>query len=403
MLPRFKPTIGWQEFAAAIRLPRKNDVEIFETAFAKKMGHKHAIAFPYGRTGLIILLEALGIKGKEIICPAYTCIVVANAIVHSGNTPVFIDCEENGFNMDLELALEAINENTGAIIATSLFGHPVDLDKLDSIRQRHKNLKIIQDCAHSFTAEWRGRPVQNDGVAALYGLSISKLITSVLGGMVATDDDLLAERIRSLRKKQLRPATIFKSVKRFFYLLSIYVLFFKPIYRIIFRMGNLEIIQRFFMDSESSAIVMPGDLMESMCGLEARVGLIQLKKFDGILRNRKSLAQLYHEDLSGTPFIRLPHKMDGATYSHYVVRVSSPDPLIAHAEKQGVELGRFIEYTIDELESYQPYKYFGNKVSQTYSVSVINLPIGQYVDEISARTVCRLIMEVYGNIDENDD
>ena len=76
MIPRLKPTIGLTELLAALRPPHKDDVERFEQSFAKLMGQKYAFAFPYGRTGLMFLLEALGLEGKEIICPAYTCVVV---------------------------------------------------------------------------------------------------------------------------------------------------------------------------------------------------------------------------------------------------------------------------------------------------------------------------------------
>ena len=135
MIPRLKPTIGIKELVAALRPARMDDVERFEQDFASLMGQKYALAFPYGRTGMMLLFEALGFKEKEIICPAYTCVVVPHSIVYSGNTPIFVDCEQGGFNMDLGEAEKAITEKTGAIIATSLFGYPVDLDKLDALKK----------------------------------------------------------------------------------------------------------------------------------------------------------------------------------------------------------------------------------------------------------------------------
>jgi dTDP-4-amino-4,6-dideoxygalactose transaminase len=201
MIPRFRPELGLAEVLAALRPSSVEDVARFETAFATEMGQRHAIAFPYGRTGLMLLLEALGLSGKEIICPAYTCVVVPHAIVKSGNRPLFVDSRESDCNMDLDLAEAAIGPNTGALIATSIFGHPVDLDRLDVITARHPNLVIIQDCAHSYAAEWRGRPVQQAGRASIFGINISKTATSIFGGMVTTDDADLATRLRELRKK----------------------------------------------------------------------------------------------------------------------------------------------------------------------------------------------------------
>ena len=181
MIPRFKPSLGWREFLAIALPTRRDDVQSFEQSFASLMGQKHAIACPYGRTGLWLLLQALGLSGKEIICPAYTCVVVPHAIVHSGNEPVFIDSQEFDFNMNLALVRDAINEKTGAIVATSIFGYPVDLDKLNRLRREFPQVRIIQDCAHSFGAEWNGQPVQRAGDAAIFGLNISKLITSIFG------------------------------------------------------------------------------------------------------------------------------------------------------------------------------------------------------------------------------
>ena len=128
MIPRLKPTLGWGELAALFTPAQTGEIERFEQSFAKLMGQNHAIAFPYGRTGLLLLLEAFNLKEQEVICPAYTCVVVPHAIVTSGNEPVFVDSQEEDFNMNLDLVPQAITEKTGAIVATSIFGYPVDLN-----------------------------------------------------------------------------------------------------------------------------------------------------------------------------------------------------------------------------------------------------------------------------------
>ena len=108
MIPRLKPRLGLRELLAALLPPRRGEVARFEADFAAHMGQRHAVAFPYGRTGLALLLEALGFKGREVICPAYTCVVVPHAVVVSGNEPVFVDSRPDDFNMDLGLAERAI-------------------------------------------------------------------------------------------------------------------------------------------------------------------------------------------------------------------------------------------------------------------------------------------------------
>src|SRR5262245_19984740 len=104
MILRLKPYLGSEELAAIFHMDSPDEVRRCETSFAGKMGQKHALAFPYGRTGLMLLLQALGLRDKEVICPAYTCVVVSHAIVKSKNEPIFVDSSELDFNMNLELA-----------------------------------------------------------------------------------------------------------------------------------------------------------------------------------------------------------------------------------------------------------------------------------------------------------
>lgn len=353
MIPRLKPALSWREVFAALTPPRSADVERFEAAFAQEMGQRHAIAFPYGRTGLLLLLEAMGLKGREILCPAYTCVVVPHAVVVSGNEPVFVDSQDHDFNMDLGLAEKLISANTGAILATSIFGYPVDLDRLDAIRRRHPQVKIIQDCAHSFAAEWNGRPVQQAGDAAIYGLNISKLMTSIFGGMVTTDNDALAARVRALRDERLRPATLAKSVRRILYLLAVYPAFWGPIYALVNRLERSGLLDRFVRYYDEAKIDMPPDYLERMTRVEARVGLAQTKKYRRIVAARQQIASLYDEQLRDSEQLRLPPIVEGATYSHYVPRVENREAVVADALGRGVQLGILIDYSVPEMPGYR--------------------------------------------------
>ena len=99
MIPKLKPDLSWREISTLFKCNQEEDVTNFERAFAKLMDQRHGIFFPYGRTAQFVLLKALGIHGKEVICPAYTCVVVPHAIVTGGNEPVFVDCLPDSFNM----------------------------------------------------------------------------------------------------------------------------------------------------------------------------------------------------------------------------------------------------------------------------------------------------------------
>ena len=133
MIPRLKPYYNYEELVAALSFFRENSVSEFEKEFATKLNSEYALAFAYGRSALYAILKSLNISNQEIILPAYTCVVVANAIVHSGNIPRFVDISLDDYNMNLDLLEQNITEKTGAIIATHLFGYPLNVDLLNEI------------------------------------------------------------------------------------------------------------------------------------------------------------------------------------------------------------------------------------------------------------------------------
>lgn len=374
MIPRLKPTIGLKEFLAAVQPPRKDDVMRFERSFAELMGQKYALAFPYGRTGLMFLLEALGLEGKEIICPAYTCVVVPHAIMYSSNKPVFIDCEADGFNMDLNIAEQAINEKTGAIIATSLFGYPVNLDQLYEIRKRHPHIFIIQDCAHSFAAKWNGKPVQKEGIAAIFGLNISKILNSIFGGMITTDNEDIYQKLKTIRDQKLNKPNWNKSFRRILYFLAVYPAFWGPVYGLINRMERSGLLNYFVRYYDESEIDMPVDYMEGMCGVEARVGKANIDRYEMIINNRRKVAKYYFKHLGDKSDFKLPPEIEGATYSHYVVQVADREKWLKRAIRRGIQLGWLIEYNIPEMVPYGQSKREDSPFAAYYARTTINLP-----------------------------
>ena len=141
MIPRFKPQYDITDWVAALK-PTSGNITRYEKEFASKFGRNYGVMFSHGRTGIYALLNVWGLKEAEIICPAYTCVVVPNAIVLSGNIPVFVDCEENGFNMDLAGIRKAITHKTRVIIPTHLFGYPMDVEAVLRLPlEREKNLR----------------------------------------------------------------------------------------------------------------------------------------------------------------------------------------------------------------------------------------------------------------------
>lgn len=383
VIPRLKPYLGRDEMAALGAGGAGTGVPAFETEFARRFDAADAIAFPYGRSALWAFLQAVGLRDAEVIQPAYTCVVVAHATVLSGNVPRFVDVSATDYNMDLAEVEAAITPRTGAIVATHLFGYPLDLDRLDAtVRAAEKRygrkIWVVQDCAHAFGARWRGQLVCAAGDVALFGLNISKLITSIFGGMITTGNRDLAARLRAWRDAHFRRPSAVKAIARRLYLAAVFLAFTDPVY------GATDWLQRStrLLDRWTKAyhlddrIRFPPDHLQAMCGAEARVGLAQLAKYDDIVRRRQECARHYDAALAALPGVALPPIVEGATYSHYVVRVASRAAFLSVARSRGVQLGDLIQYSVPDLAGYRAYGQAGRfPVSLMCSRDTINLPV----------------------------
>ncbi len=380
MIPRFRARIGVRELLSALAITDRGAVSRYEAVFAEMAGQRYAIAFPYGRTALVLLFEALGLFRRKVVVPAYTCVVVPHAVLYASNQPVFVDSQEEDANMDLDLAEQFVAAGASSLVATSIFGHPVDLDRLDALQRKHPDLLVIQDCAHSWFAEWHGRPVQRHGIAAVYGSNISKLCTSIFGGMVTTDNDELARRLRSLRDRRLRASGAVRSLRHLAYLYASTIAFSPVMYGAVIRLQQSGLLDRFVRYYDEGQIDMPADWLEGMSASAARTGIEQLHRWPEIVDTRRNAARFLRERFKDVPGLRLPPDRPGATWSHFAVRHERRDELAAYLLKQGVETGRIVDYVIPEFPAYRalacnstPEARF--PVATTWRDEVLNLPV----------------------------
>lgn len=394
MIPRFRPPLGWREFAAALDHRGPDDIAAFERAFAAAVGQSEAIAFPYGRTAQLALLNALDVKGREIICPAYTCVVVPHAIHFAGARPLFIDSGADA-NMDLDAAEAAITERTAALIATSIFGNPVDLDRLAALQTRHPHVVILQDCAHSFTAEWNGRRVNRAGRAAFFGLNVSKILTSIFGGAATTDDPDLAARLRAERDRLLRPAPAAKSASRLVYMTAVSAAFSPPLFGLTEGLRASGFLDALSVYYDPARIDMPDDYLDAMTPLEARVGAAQAKRLDDFIVARRAYAEFYHRALSDVEGLAFVPSARGATYSHVAARVADRPAVMAACARAGVQLGEIIEYSCPEMPVYAADAgAFAWPIAGALARQTINLPIASRFHENRARKAADVLRRV---------
>ena len=169
--------------------------EQFEATFAADCGVAHCFAVANGTVSLELILRGFGIgKGDEVILPPYTFIATLSSVVFAGATPVLADIDDSNYLISPASVEEKITDKTRAIVAVAVGGCPPDLDALEEIAQRH-NVKLIVDAAQGVGAEWKGKNLCAYGDAASISCQNSKNLTSGEGGIITTNDDVLAKKL----------------------------------------------------------------------------------------------------------------------------------------------------------------------------------------------------------------
>jgi len=380
LVPRLKPRYGFREWLAAINVFQRRSIEKYEQVFADKFGCEHGIMFSHGRTGLYALMKVWGLDNTEIICPAYTCVVVPNAVVLSGNKPVFVDCEEGSFNMSIQGVEAAITENTRVIVATHLFGYPMDIDAVQAIadkaseQYRHK-VYVVQDCAHSYGATWNGRLVTEAGDAAIFGSNVSKIINSVFGGIVTTNSRDTYLKLLSWREKECINKRVVKSLKRVLYFIAVNVAFTPIVYTLVNWLERKGLLDKFVKYYEDGVIDFPGDWDQLPVPIEARIGLAQLKSYEQIIEDRTTWARAIIDSFKENEDVSFIDDMDGATYSHLVGVVEDRVGWVEYYGEKSIQMGILIEYSIPSMSAYKKYRTTDTPFSNFYAEHCINFPL----------------------------
>jgi perosamine synthetase len=209
-IPIAAPQMGDEERSAVLavldsgQLAQGPIVEAFEEEFARWCGVRHAVAVNSGTAALHLLLLAHGIKeGDEVITPAFTFIASGNVALYVGARPVFADIELETYCLDPTLVEAAITPRTRAIMPVDLYGHPAAMDDLRQIAER-RGLIVIEDACQAHGAQIRGKKTGALGADATFSFYPTKNMTTAEGGMVTTDDDGIADKVRVLRQHGAR-------------------------------------------------------------------------------------------------------------------------------------------------------------------------------------------------------
>jgi len=295
------PLIGEAEIAEVVDCLRSGwigtgpKVNRFERMLEEYIGASHVRCVSSCTAALLLALRITGVgPGDEVIVPAMTFAATANAVEQSGAETVLVDCEPVSGLIDLEAAEAAITPRTKAILPVHLAGRPVDMDRVNALRDRH-GITIVEDAAHALGAEWRGRRIGRHGNLTVFSFYVTKNITTIEGGCLATEDVEIADRVERLALHGL----------------------------------SLGAWQR-YSDAgfKNYEVVEPGFKL-NMTDVQASLGLHQLPQLDEWIEQRAAGWALYDEALAGLPLTTpLPPAPDTRHARHlYQVLVTDEAPI----------------------------------------------------------------------------
>ena len=388
MIPYYRPYYNRAELLAAL-WPGAGRSE-FESAFATRVGARYGIAFAYGRSGVIASLKALGLTSAEVILPAYTCAVMAEAVVASGNRPAFVDINLGDYNIDISALKRALTPQTRVVVAIHLYGYPVDVDAI-RVTVGDERVIILEDSAQGLLTFSPGANGLR-GDLGLFSFGPNKPISTIQGGVVVTNSPDLYERIRAYRDKEMNQSSSIAWAKRWARLLVSYLVFRTWAHGLWYR---AKLTLSTLLQLNLSPETVPRDAATAYADFQARIGFVQLSKLDVMLARRRTLAELYSRELRDVPGICPAPLVDGATYSRYTLRISRRDE--TDFEKRmancGIAVDRSYDYALPYLEQYRPFARGAYPRAAQAAREVINLPCYPDLQEAQARYIAACVRD----------
>lgn len=347
----------WDDLNAAIQSVLKSgqfimgpEVKAFEREVAAYLGVKHAIGVNSGTDALVIGLRALGIgPGDEVVTTPFTFFATAEAISTVGAKPVFADIDDASFNLNPGKIEAAITAKTKAIMPVHLYGNPCAMDEIMTLAAAH-GLKVIEDCAQSFGARYQGKHTGTLGDAGAYSFFPSKNLGAYGdGGLIATNDDQVAETARMLRVHGARK-----------------------------KYHNEVLGYNSRLDS-----------------LQAAILRVKLPHIDAWNEGRREVAQRYKELLKAVPGVIPPEVNDGHVFHQYTIRLTEADrdQVQTKLKAQGIETMVYYPIPQDKLPIYAG-QYPANPISDKLARQVLSLPIWPSLGPSVQARVARALVEV---------
>jgi perosamine synthetase len=332
-------------------------IEKFQNAFQTYMGGGLALSTSSGTTALHLALAALGIgPGDEVIVPDLTFGATANAVLHAGATPVFVDIDPATWTLDPAAMAAAVTPRTRAVIPVHLYGHPCDMDAIMDVARRHK-LFVVEDCAESLGAQYKNRKAGIDGDVGCFSFFANKMITTGEGGMVLTRDPALHAKMAVLRDHGMTKE------------------------------------RRYWHEY-------PG-FNYRMTNLQAALGLAQMERIEVFLQRRRDIVARYDKRLTNIQGIILPPRMPWAVNVHWLYTVSIDEPvlgisrdmLLAKLNERGIET-RKVFFPLHPQPAFRAGVAHDCPVSEHVARRGVSLPTSNDLTIADVDRVCDAITDV---------
>lgn len=357
VMPDFSElTDGVQRIVSSGMVTKGEYLRVFEEAVRAHLQVKHAIAVSSCTSGLMLTYRALGLTG-DVVVPSFTFMATVSALVWSGLRPVYADVRPGTTNLDPAAAEAAITPQTSAIVAVHNFGNPAEIDALKVVADRH-GLKLIFDAAHGFGALYQGVPVGPQGDANVFSLSPTKLLITGEGGIVATNNDDLADKL---------------------------------------------IMGREYGNSGSYDSAFAG-LNARMPEFNALLGLRSLERLEDAARTRNQTADLYQEMLGMLPGVAFQEVFSGNRNSYKDFSVTfdpqsfglTRDELALALAAENIDTRKYYEPPVHRQTAYAGY-YDGRALPHTdwLSSTSLSFPMWSNMDTKVVTQICEAIQRVY--------
>jgi len=334
-----------------------------------------------GRVALYAILKSIGIqKDDEIIIPAFTCVVVPNAILYLGAKPVYVDILPETYNIDPDKVETAITSKTKAILCQNTFGLSSNIEQIIIIAKKY-SLFTIEDCAHGFGGHYNGKPNGSYCDAAFYSTQWNKPFSTGLGGILVVNNNSLINEIVQLESEKIKPSIKEKFILKFL-ILTRGFLINKFSYWSLVRLYRFLSMNNLIVGSnrgeELSGNKMPENYFKDISATQISSGLKALEQLEEINSIRRENAIEYSRILKANGKVFLNEDLfDNHLFLKYPLLVKDRESFFKHAEKEKVALGDWFLSPIHpvrgnfDLWKFNPDFY---PVAVNISKQIVNLP-----------------------------